>query len=105
MTVRFHKPTPEEIEASFYNPRCSAPYTGNDRYNPNPRGKITYMPTLRINNLPENVRVFGFPCGENECMTLATKVLVIQTLDAQYEMPLCANHADRLAKDAHIDSL
>ena len=54
--------------------------------------------TLKINNMPSEVRAFGFPCGETNCMTLANRVLRIITLDDEYELPLCAMHAQRLEK-------
>jgi len=52
-----------------------------------------------------NMRVFDFPCGEERCENGATMEFELRTVDATYKMPLCALHADRLAKDAHINSL
>jgi hypothetical protein len=53
----------------------------------------------------ENMRLFEFPCGESSCMKEASKELEIRTIDAEYKMPLCSQHAARLARDARINSL
>lgn len=58
--------------------------------------------TLRVNKMPDNMRLFDFPCGEETCENTATMELELRTTDDTYKMPLCVKHANRLARDARI---
>jgi hypothetical protein len=57
--------------------------------------------TLKVNKMAEEVQAFGFPCGETNCMKLATHEFQFATLDDDYRLPLCARHAQRMEQAIH----
>lgn len=60
--------------------------------------------TLKINEIPPNIGLFDFPCGESNCWNKATMELQLTTLDDDYRLPLCSKHAKSLM-NARINSL
>ena len=59
--------------------------------------------TLRVNDMPMEMRTYGFPCGETNCTKTADMEFVILTLEAEYKMPICKKHAKELIEDASLD--
>ena len=59
--------------------------------------------TLRVNDMPKNMLLFAFPCGETNCTNQGTQEFTILTLESEFKMPICAKHAKELIADAGLD--
>ncbi len=53
--------------------------------------------SLRITDMPTEMRAYGFPCAETDCWTLGTKELELQSNGVHIKVALCEDHAERLS--------